>query len=408
MKLYFDFRDVFRAARYGLSGKKILLQFWGFLLGYAGYVILTYIALLVSGIGLGASWVTYRLFPAVVPGVLSWPGWIIYIAGVVFWVIMWLLYSTATAKITYQQLKGDDFYTARESIGFIKKNWKAIIFSPIMVFIIIAFLVVCGIIAGLIGKIPFLGKLLVAVFTIPIWGTALFLVFLAVVFLVGIIAGPAIVATAREDSFETMIQFFSTIWSQTWRFVVYNVLLGGLVVAAVYVFGLFSYWALKAGYMIMGWTMGPKLHNIAMAAINWLPTKLGLWSLWAKGWWTGKLALVSIYRMPHMELHGAESAAAVILGIFLLIIFGMVLSYGLATWSAGQTIIYLIIRKRKDDENLLEREDEEEEEFEEFEEAEEETAEPEPPAGEKEEEAPPEEEPESPEEEPEEEEEKTS
>ncbi len=408
MKLYFDFRDVFRAARYGLSGKKILLQFWGFLLGYAGYVILTYIALLVSGIGLGASWVTYRLFPAVVPGVLSWPGWIIYIAGVVFWVIMWLLYSTATAKITYQQLKGDDFYTARESIGFIKKNWKAIIFSPIMVIIIIAFLVVCGIIAGLIGKIPFLGELLVAIFTIPIWGAALFLVFLAVVFFVGIIAGPAIVATAREDSFETMIQFFSTIWSQTWRFVVYNVLLGGLVVAAVYVFGLFSYWALKAGYMIMGWTMGPKLHNIAMAAINWLPTKLGLWSLWAKGWWTGKLALVSIYRMPHMELHGAESAAAVILGIFLLIIFGMVLSYGLATWSAGQTIIYLIIRKRKDDENLLEREDEEEGEFEEFEEAEEEMAEPEPPAEEKEEEAPPEEEPESPEEEPEEKGEKTS
>jgi hypothetical protein len=394
MKLYFDFRDVFRATRYGLSGKKILLQFWGFLLGYAGYAILTYIALLASGIGLGATWATYRLFPAVVPGVLTWLGWIIYIAGIVFWVILWLLYSTATAKITYQQLKGDDFYTARESIGFIKKNWKAIIFSPIMILIIIAFLVVCGIIAGLIGKIPFLGELLVAVFTIPIWGTALFLVFLAVVFFTGIIAGPAIVATAREDSFETMIQFFSTIWSQTWRFVVYNVLLGGLVVAAVYVFGLFSYWALKAGYMIMGWTMGPKLHNIAMAAVNWLPTRLSLWSLWVEGWWTGKLALITMYRMPHMELHGAEPAAAVILGIFLLIIFGMVLSYGLATWSAGQTIIYLIIRKRKDDENLLEREDEEEGEFEEFEEAaEEETAEPAPPAeekaGEKKEAAPP-------------------
>jgi len=398
MKLYFDFRDVFRAARYGLSGKKILLQFWGFLLGYAGYVILAYIALLASGIGLGATWATYRLFPAVVPGVLTWLGWIIYTAGIVFWVILWLIYSTATAKITYQQLKGDDFYTARESIGFIKKNWKAIIFSPIMVIIIMAFLVGCGIIAGLIGKIPFLGELLVTVFTIPIWGAALFLVFLMVVLFTGIVAGPAIVATAREDSFETMIQFFSTIWSQTWRFVVYNILLGGLVVAGVYVFGLFTYWALKTGYVIMGWTMGPKLQNIAMAAINWLPTRMSLWSLWAKGWWTGKLALISVYRMPHMELHGAESAAAVILGIFLLIIFGMVLSYGLATWSAGQTIIYLIIRKRKDDENLLEREDEEEEEFEDFEEAEEEeTAEPEPDAGEEtegEKETPPEEEPE--------------
>ncbi len=393
MKLYFDFRDVFRAARYGFSGKKILLQFWGFLLGYVGYFILAYVALLLSGIGLGATWATYRLFPAVVPGVLSWPGWIIYIAGIIFWVIMWLMYSTASAKITYQQLKGDDFYTARESIEFIKKNWKAIIISPIMIIIIMAFLVVCGIIAGLIGKIPFLGELLVAVFTIPIWGAALFLVFLGVVFSVGMIMGPAIVATAREDSFETMIQFFSSIWSQTWRFVIYNVLLGGLVVAAVYVFGLFSYWALKAGYVIMGWTMGPKLHNIAVAAIDWLPTRMSLWSLWDKGWWTGKLALISIYRMPRMELHGAESAAVVILGIFLLIIFGLVLSYGMATWSAGQTIIYLIIRKRKDDENLLEREDEEEdlEEFEEFEEtpAEEEMEQEAPAAEEKKEKEPP-------------------
>jgi hypothetical protein len=91
-----------------------------------------------------------------------------------------------------------------------------------------------------------------------------------------------------------------------------------------------------------------------------------------------------------MELHGAESVAAVILGIFLLIIFGLVLSYGMATWSAGQTINYLIIRKRKDDENLLEREDEEEE-LEEFEEAtvREEPAEMPAAEGKKEEETPP-------------------
>jgi hypothetical protein len=392
VKLYFDFRDIFRAARYGFSGKKIGLQFWGFLVGYVGYLVLTYIALLVSGIGLGATWATYRLFPAVVPGVLTWLGWIIYIIGIIFWIIMWLTYSTATAKSTYQQLKGDDFYTAREAIGFAKKNWKAIVFSPVMVIFIMALIVIGGIIAGLIGKIPFVGELLVAVFTIPIFAVGLFLVFLGVVFCVGLVLVPAIVATAREDAFETMIQFFSSIWSQTWRFVIYNILLGGIVMAAVYVFGVFSYWALKFCYLIMGWTMGPKLHNIVMAAINWLPTKLGIWSLWARGWCVDNLPLVSTYRPPHVQLQGAESAAAMIMGIFLLIVFGLVLSYGMATWSAGQTFIYLIIRKRKDDENLLEREDEEEE-FEEFEEAPaEEVPEEAPPAEDKKEEPPAEEE----------------
>jgi hypothetical protein len=386
VKLYFDFRDIFRAARYGFSGKKIGLQFLGLLLGYLGYAILTYIAMMVSGIGFGANWATYRLFPTIVSGGLTWYGWIIYLAGIIFFIIMWLMYSTATAKVSYQQLKGDDFYTAGEALGFVNKNWKAVIFSPVMVIAIIIFLAVCGIIVGLIGKIPFVGELLVVLFSIPIFGVALFLVFLILVFFVGIIMGPAIVATAREDSFETMIQFFSSLWSQTWRFVIYNVLLCGITLAAVYVFGILSYWALKVSYMICAWTMGPKLQNMAMVAIDWLPTKAGIWSLWAKGWWTGKLSMLSIYRAPQVEFQGAESVATVILGICLVIIFGLVISYGLSTWTAGQTFIYLTLRKRKDDENLLEREDEEE--FEEFEEATVEEAREEPPAEEKKEEEP--------------------
>jgi hypothetical protein len=361
VKLYFDFRDVFRAARLGFSGKKIGLQFLGLLIGYVGYAIFTYIALVASGIGFGANWATYRLFPSVVTGELTWYGWILFLVGIIFWIIVWLLYSTAAAKLTYQQLKGDDFYTAREAMGFVGKNWKAIIFSPIMVILIVAFLLVCGIIVGLLGKIPYVGELGFAIFSIPIFAVALFLVFVAIVFCVGIILVPAIAATAREDSFETMIQFFSSIWSQTWRFVVYNVLLGAITVVCVYVFGALSYWALKLVYMVCGWTMGAKLHNMAMVAINWLPTKLGIWSLWSKGWWCGKLALVSGYMSPRVELHGAETVAAFIMGIFLVVILGFVLSYGLSTWAAGQTIIYLILRKRKDDENLLEREDEEEE-----------------------------------------------
>jgi len=173
VKLYFDFRDIFRAARYGFSGKKIGLQFLGLLLGYLGYACLTYIAMMVSGIGFAANWATCRLFPTVVTGGLCWYGWIIFLAGVIFFIIMWMMYSTATAKVTYQQLKGDDFYTAREALGFVSKNWKAIIFSPVMVIAIILFLAVCGIIVGLIGKIPFVGELAVALFSIPIWGGSL-------------------------------------------------------------------------------------------------------------------------------------------------------------------------------------------------------------------------------------------
>ena len=48
VKLHFDYRDIFRAPRLALSGKKIWTFVVGNFIGYLGYLILTYIALLTA------------------------------------------------------------------------------------------------------------------------------------------------------------------------------------------------------------------------------------------------------------------------------------------------------------------------------------------------------------------------
>jgi hypothetical protein len=48
-----------------------------------------------------------------------------------------------------------------------------------------------------------------------------------------------------------------------------------------------------------------------------------------------------------------------IFGIFLLFFGGIVITYGEAIWNAGLTMIYIILYKNQEKENLLEREDEE-------------------------------------------------
>jgi hypothetical protein len=49
MKLHFDIRDIFRAPRLALSGKKIWIFIVGNIVGYVSYWILTYVAFALAG-----------------------------------------------------------------------------------------------------------------------------------------------------------------------------------------------------------------------------------------------------------------------------------------------------------------------------------------------------------------------
>ena len=49
MKLYFDVRDIFRAPRLALSGKKIIIFMQANLIGYAVYLVLNYLGAVVNG-----------------------------------------------------------------------------------------------------------------------------------------------------------------------------------------------------------------------------------------------------------------------------------------------------------------------------------------------------------------------
>ena len=63
MKLYFDVRDIFRAPRLALSGKKILVFVQALLVGYANYLILTYVSFGLAGYTFSETWSQYGLFP---------------------------------------------------------------------------------------------------------------------------------------------------------------------------------------------------------------------------------------------------------------------------------------------------------------------------------------------------------
>ncbi len=362
-KLYFDIRDIFQAPRLALSGKKILIQGLGLLIGYMGYLILTYVAFLISGMSFSYIWESYRFFPLWGLTFSHWLSWLSFITGSLFLVAAWLLASAAVGKVTYEQLKGDEFYSAKDSLKFLKNHGKTVILTPLSLLFFSAILVVGGVIVGLLGKIPYLGELGLGVFyAVPIFVVAFFVIYTLVIFVFSLLMTPAVVATTKEDVFETIVQLFSSIWSQPWRFFLYTALAGVLAKLGTFVLGYFSFRSLQLLNWSCGVLMKEKLVDITDGALSYLTLPSSFFDLF-----TNIFPGINFrFHLPEIGfgsfLNWSESISAFLIGITLILILFGVVSYGLATISTGQTLTYIIIRKKKDEENLLERKTEEEEE----------------------------------------------
>jgi len=375
-KPYFDIRDVFRAPRLALSGKKIMIQFLGLLTGYLGFLILTYIAYLLSKMSLPDIWESYRFFPLSDFAFTNWYSWLVFIIGVLFLVFCWLLSSAAVGKVTYEQLKGDEFYSAKDSAKFLKKHGQTVLASPLFLAGVAFILIIGGIIIGLLGKIPYLGELGIGVFfAVPIFAVALVCVYLIFILVFSFLLAPAIVATTKEDIFETIVQLFSTIWSQPWRYFLYTGVILVLAKLGAFILGYFCYRSVQLVYWSCGIFMSAKLTDITDEAFSYVT-----FPDWFFKFFTNIFPGIDFrFHLPETGWQGflswSESISAFLVGITLILLIFGVLSYALATLSTGQTITYIILRKKKDEENLLERKTEEEEEQEKIEEEEKEKAE---------------------------------
>jgi len=370
MNLYFDFRDIFRAPRLALSGKKIWVMLMALIPGYVIYWILTYISLVIAGVSFNDAWCTYGLYPCLYGNDPNWIAYIVWTVGLLVWIIAILLGATAVARITYKQLKGDEFYSSSDAWKFVKKHWHAPVFTHLSILIIALFFVVMAIIFALIGKIPWFGELFFGIPYLLWFFGSVFVVYTGVVLVVSIFFTHAIVATLEEDTMGAVFQNYSITWSQPWRIVLYLPLLGVLICLGLVVFS----WFMTYGYQLINvvfgqnWLMGSKLANMVGWAANIVISQNPLTSCCldyclGMGW---------CFHLPESAatLRAFEYIGGFFVAVSLFLIMATVLSYAFAIEVVGETIAVVIFKKKTDDENLLERKDEEELEAEEEEETE--------------------------------------
>lgn len=374
MKLYFDVRDIFRAPRLALSGKKIWIFLIGNIIGFAVYWVLSYLALGFSGVGLGEAWGQYGLYPYLVCEPLGWFGTIVYWVGIIFWFFTLNLACTAVARVTYKQLKGDEFYSSKDAWEYLKKHWHPVIFTSVSILLIVVFFVIMAAVFALFGNIPYVGEFLFALPYLLYFFGSVFTVYTGIVLLISFIYTPAIVAAYEEDTMGTVFQSYSITWSQPWRIILYHLLLLPLAYLGIQVFKLFWIGAFKLINIVFGlgwiqsvfgldWLTGAKLAKISSWAASVINPRSLCDSVTFFGYSCNELfghTFPTSAPVTTAGLNGTEIAAGVIIALFLFLLLMSVISYGFSIFSVGETLMFVIFKKRSDDDNLLERKDEEE------------------------------------------------
>lgn len=360
-KFYFDCRDVFRTGRLGFRGKKMMMHFLGLMLGYVIYEALTYLSL-ISSDRVGEFWGKYGLRPVFfiadkLTAQLPTATIIMMAVGVFIWVIIYYFFSTAVAKIAVEELRGDDFYSMKEAFRFAGKHWKSVYVTIVALIGIFAFCLFWPSLVGLLDLIPgveqaaeHFGTPATTFLAIPVYFIGLFMMLLTFVFAFGLFLIPPIVAVTGADPFETIYQLFSTVWNQPWRLIIYEILLMIVKIVSFAVFAAFSVVGMCIAFLpstLLAKQEGSYYFAEVIArSLNWIG---GI----------GAESLVS--KIPVEVTSGAMpwtlDVATFFLCSSLIMVVAIVLSYFLSMMSSGHTILYVILRKKITDENMLEVED---------------------------------------------------
>ncbi len=343
-QLHFNYRDIFRSIRYGFSGRKMAVHFVGILLAYGLYETLVYLSLFIGGVtgAAQAFWNAHALNPFTpfadegltnVTRVAMWIG-VVCFAGIFF------LASTIAAKITMEQLRGDYFLSVGDAAQFLKTRWKTVLGAFIGLILIFCFLALIPLSIAALGKIPGVGTpmLMLAAVLMPIgFLLGLLIAFICVVLIASLFFVPAVVAATGADAFETIYQQFAIVWHQPWRMIGYEVLLFVLKLIFVPIWGFFCLCGVAIVLLPIGYLHSDEMTKVLSIANEWLD---------------GLLFLPTT--LPNDGNAFWTTATAGLFTIGTISVVCLVIAYLFSIASAGNAVIYTLLRKRIDGQNLLE------------------------------------------------------
>ena len=373
LKLNFNYTDIFRAPRLALSGKKIIILIKGNLIGYISYFLFSLISLASTGMNTKEVIAKYGLYPCLFGHSAEWYSWTIYYIGIIIWFLAILFSLTGVSRVLLKQLKGDDYFSGKDAWQYIYKHWHAIVFTPITLFLIIVFFLLIASLFALIGKIPILGKLTFSILYIVYFFGSIFTILTAFVFISSLFYTPSIVGIYEEDTMGSVFQTYSITFSQIWRIITYNFLLFILIIVGL---EFFSWFCLNSVGLIsyifsLKFFMGNQFINLNNYSLSLVvPNVIQDTIFYYKAIILETLNLKSglpyffnntINYLNFRDMSLLDTISSIFLSLAYFIIGLSILSYGLAIFAVGESLMFITFKKLSDDDDLILRKDEDDE-----------------------------------------------
>jgi hypothetical protein len=349
-------REAWLAPRLGASGKKIWVAFRGLLFGWAVFAVFGYAAHMMMGTSPDLLWARARFFPPAPESAGTADA--VWSFGLVFWLVLVLVAASGIAKITYRELKGDDFYGASDAWRYALEHSRSTIGTPIA---LAALVVVCLLLlvpGGLLGRIPTVGPVIVGLLALPGLLIGVLGAFFTVALVLSLLYGPAVIGTTGEDALEGGVQTLGLLWDQPWRTAGSTLVSAISTLLATWLLALLTVLGLALTAQVVHAVMGAAYTRFAAGALTYLPAAVpGPADLPA--------ALVGVPleglfppAAPAGMADGSGGVAGLLGGIALLCLLALVVSFTLSSLVAGHTAAYIALRRRRDGEDLLDWPDE--------------------------------------------------
>lgn len=347
-----DCRDIFRAFKMAFDPKKMFLGYAGLLASVAWCVVVVtffsalklisttpgiFIKLIFYSAKEDISILINSLLSVIMPLDL---GEIFVISILIFGLLaIWSFVGGAITRIAALDYARDESVCLADALKFARKKLWSYFWSPLVPVIGVFFFAVCNVVGGLIGRIPVLGEVVVALGFPFALISGFLMVFIGVIGALGLCFMFPTISAEGSDAFDAMSRAYSYVLSRPKQFLIYcmvNMLYG---LACLSVIAFVAWLMIRLALFTVGLGMGQKLHMVqSFIAQKCNIACLGFCSA------TSREAKTAIVSLDHWSLK-------FLAGMVLVYIF----SIKLAVWSfaatylfSAKTIIYFLLRKEID------------------------------------------------------------
>ncbi len=271
-----------------------------------------------------------------------------------FNLVVWALFGGALCRAAALDAAREESISATEALSFARKKLLSFIGAPLLPAGIFAMFAVFLLAGGLVGAIPVIGNVAVAL----LFWLALAAGFVMALVIVGTVAGGSLtfptIAVEGSDAFDAFSRSFSYIYQRPWRAAFYGLVATAYGALCLLFVKLFVRLGLAVVYVIVGWTMNLGSPSLSETAGESARRMSKLEAIWQGPSLTGETTFWGSFG-PAGDVAGTTKFARGVFHIWMLAgVFTLVGAFAVSFYYSASTVIYLLLRREVDATDLEE------------------------------------------------------